>query len=953
MASWSNNRAGQPAAAGNGKDGGSQTAAPDAASKADHPDNELPVFFENRTRRFITTLLLFGLIIEWLLPLNQLTAYTELYSIGPILVAVGGFLAVGLRMPPLWVSLLLNSAICIGSAAYIYSSHSPSMLDALFRLADAVQLDIMRLMEGQLMLGGESRTLLLIAGLGMMAVAIQSLVWMRQWGLGLTALTALYLLLLHSFLGIEVFAGLVRALAEGLLLNALLLIPRLDRLSGEEAAASTVRRFKAGWPIGWWSGAAWTTVVLLAIGAAASFGKPASDGPAPWALSAVDWAGNNLTGDTVTTILRERSLDALRSGDEKRGGAGWTGYGFDDSVLGGPIEPDDTPLFTVRSGEPIYLRGDSRDVYDGRGWLQEGRRIEERLIAALDANPEERAEQAEKLEPGTAAKSENAEESAGGMGQIKEGNAGDGQAREQKDGAAVRPEGRTLLHTVTALRPGSGWPILAAGADAAVTELFAEGSWNRLDRYRKDEMTDALFASKPDEVIKQYTIAANLPPTDPDLLRKAGQYEDPEAIAALYTQLPAALPVRVRELASRIADSAGKGRYDTAKGIEAYLRNGFTYTLSQTEEPPEGADFVDHFLFEQHQGYCVHFATSMVVLLRTQGIPARYVKGFAPGAVEHDADSGSGDAESSQPLAMLEGPGASLAALPPGFIGGEVRTAGKDAAEGAAGAWANAAGGALAAASTDGSAAKTYTVRASDAHAWVEVYFAGIGWVPFEPTPGFAAPGDAGAGSARGEGGAGSEGAAPRGPAAAGDGAAAGTARALGFAGRAAAQLQAAAVRAAEAAARDAHALARSASGAAAARPWAVAGLAAGAAAAALLAAAAWRSRERAAFAIALRRYGSALDAGRHAEARGQFLALADRLWRELHKRCGPRPPGRTAREYAAALQLPPQALEPIAEFVRWEEQARFGADWPERPSREQLSRLMEAVRRQDAKSAN
>lgn len=30
-----------------------------------------------------------------------------------------------------------------------------------------------------------------------------------------------------------------------------------------------------------------------------------------------------------------------------------------------------------------------------------------------------------------------------------------------------------------------------------------------------------------------------------------------------------------------------------------------------------------------------------------------------------------------------------------------------------------------------------YTVKNADAHAWVEVYFDGIGWIPFEPTPGY------------------------------------------------------------------------------------------------------------------------------------------------------------------------------------------------------------------------
>ena len=33
-----------------------------------------------------------------------------------------------------------------------------------------------------------------------------------------------------------------------------------------------------------------------------------------------------------------------------------------------------------------------------------------------------------------------------------------------------------------------------------------------------------------------------------------------------------------------------------------------------------------------------------------------------------------------------------------------------------------------------------FTVRNADAHSWVEIYFEGYGWVPFEPTPGFSIP---------------------------------------------------------------------------------------------------------------------------------------------------------------------------------------------------------------------
>lgn len=44
---------------------------------------------------------------------------------------------------------------------------------------------------------------------------------------------------------------------------------------------------------------------------------------------------------------------------------------------------------------------------------------------------------------------------------------------------------------------------------------------------------------------------------------------------------------------------------------------------------PEGADFVDYFLNETQRGYCMHYASAGALILRTMGIPTRYVSGFA------------------------------------------------------------------------------------------------------------------------------------------------------------------------------------------------------------------------------------------------------------------------------------------------------------------------------------
>lgn len=65
--------------------------------------------------------------------------------------------------------------------------------------------------------------------------------------------------------------------------------------------------------------------------------------------------------------------------------------------------------------------------------------------------------------------------------------------------------------------------------------------------------------------------------------------------------------------------------YERAKSIEAFLRQ-YNY---DTGVDLRGRDnFVEAFLFEEQSGYCVHYATAMVEMLRSIGIPARYTQGY-------------------------------------------------------------------------------------------------------------------------------------------------------------------------------------------------------------------------------------------------------------------------------------------------------------------------------------
>jgi transglutaminase-like putative cysteine protease len=181
--------------------------------------------------------------------------------------------------------------------------------------------------------------------------------------------------------------------------------------------------------------------------------------------------------------------------------------------------------------------------------------------------------------------------------------------------------------------------------------------------YILKDRTESLFNPYNNFNKSYYEGESLLPSLQPDALRAAGRQYSPSIDEATYLQLPT-LDDRIPKLAREIASRASTP-YDQASAIEIYLRTRFGYTLQQPDPPP--ADPLANFLFRRQAGHCEYFATAMTVLVRTLGIPARYVNGFLPGEYNDVGDS--------------------------------------------------------------------YIVRGSDAHSWVEVYFPGHGWIPFDPTP--------------------------------------------------------------------------------------------------------------------------------------------------------------------------------------------------------------------------
>jgi len=111
-----------------------------------------------------------------------------------------------------------------------------------------------------------------------------------------------------------------------------------------------------------------------------------------------------------------------------------------------------------------------------------------------------------------------------------------------------------------------------------------------------------------------------------DELRATGD-DYPAEVREQYLQVPETTSDRVGELSSNLTANAASP-YVAAETIESWLRSAKDYSTS-VDAPSGGV--AESFLFEMQAAYCVYFATTMVTMLRTQDIPARYVVGYTDG----------------------------------------------------------------------------------------------------------------------------------------------------------------------------------------------------------------------------------------------------------------------------------------------------------------------------------
>lgn len=123
-----------------------------------------------------------------------------------------------------------------------------------------------------------------------------------------------------------------------------------------------------------------------------------------------------------------------------------------------------------------------------------------------------------------------------------------------------------------------------------------------------------------------YTLTVHERDLDPAVLREAPAAD----LDAVYTQVPGTAHADDVEAAAREAVGDADTVYDQAVALQRWLRDPTRFTYSTTIPRGGTGDPVWDFL--QHRtGYCIQFATTMVVMARSLGIPARLAVGYLPG----------------------------------------------------------------------------------------------------------------------------------------------------------------------------------------------------------------------------------------------------------------------------------------------------------------------------------
>ena len=192
-----------------------------------------------------------------------------------------------------------------------------------------------------------------------------------------------------------------------------------------------------------------------------------------------------------------------------------------------------------------------------------------------------------------------------------------------------RRGGRPIQYTVLLEPIASTALFLVNDAESVRGRFNGEAGttpWGQRRAYLLEDPTGSVFNPYHNFARMQYEARSVLPVPPAAALRQAGS-DYSASMRETYLQLPKLDP-RIPELAKQITARA-ETPYDKARALEGYLRSHYGYTLDLTGPPP--SDPLAYFLFQKRAGHCEYFAAAMTVMLRSVGVPARYINGFQTG----------------------------------------------------------------------------------------------------------------------------------------------------------------------------------------------------------------------------------------------------------------------------------------------------------------------------------
>jgi|SRR5579875_300032 len=196
--------------------------------------------------------------------------------------------------------------------------------------------------------------------------------------------------------------------------------------------------------------------------------------------------------------------------------------------------------------------------------------------------------------------------------------------------APLPPDSYYLLRYSVLMQPIATDAIFLAAHPVNIFGRFGYNDSSRLGRgagnYLIRDVTGTIVNPMHNGAAAHYEAVSEIPAVPAGKLRKTSA-NYPPAILDTYLQLPKLDP-RIKPLAEKIT-ARDRTPYDKAADLERYFHANFRYTLDLRDM--DKPDPLAYFLFVKRAGHCEYFASAMVVMLRTLGIPARYVTGFLPG----------------------------------------------------------------------------------------------------------------------------------------------------------------------------------------------------------------------------------------------------------------------------------------------------------------------------------